>query len=56
MTDSLDCGDMPELPEQITLASLFAGAISPENRLTDDERDTSFRRDHTPAEPIHFGE
>lgn len=43
-------------PERIKLGTLLAGVISEENRLTEDERETYFGRDRTPAEPIVFGQ
>jgi plasmid stability protein len=46
--------DAVQPPERIKLGSMLAGVISEENRLTDDERETYFGRDKTPAEPLAF--
>ncbi|MGQ4616388.1 hypothetical protein [Nocardia sp. R7R-8] len=46
----------PEQLEPIKLGSLLVDAISPENRLTDDEHALLNNRDRTPHEPLDFGE
>lgn len=43
-------------PERIKLGTLLASVISEENRLSEDEYETYFGRDKTPAEPMVFGQ
>lgn len=47
--------DAVQPAERIKLGTLLFEGISEENRLTDEEHDTYFGRDKTPAEPVEFG-